>query len=115
MLVQRPAAAQATLPNARPMHIVIDKASNLWVLEQRGVDRLTPNGLFTLYPTPIRLSDYAQQTNQGIAVTAQGDVWFVDGHGHLGRLNPQGRLRLFVPPTKLGTPFAIAITPDGTL
>jgi len=97
------------------MHVAIDRSNNLWILEQRGVDRVTPQGKFTLYPTPVHFSLFAYQSNQGILAEPSGNVWFIDGLGHVGEVTPAGVLKLYTPPAALGAPFAIARTPDGKL
>jgi hypothetical protein len=72
-----------------------------------GIGRITPSGEI------IEISVPAVPDPVGITAGPDGNVWFTDGDGSVGRVTPQGAVTSF--PTPNSSPNSIAAGPDGNL
>jgi len=95
---------------------------NLWFVEQSGaIGKISPAGTVTEYQlpggsTPVRMPFPGDDLNYGAGITAgaDGNLWFVEYGGFIGRITPAGVITQF----PLASPRrAIAITsgPGGNL
>jgi streptogramin lyase len=89
-----------------PEGIVAGPDGNLWFTETIGrtVDRISPSGQLTVFPTGV--SD-----PEGITVGSDGALWFA-GSDAIGRISTDGQVTEFPAPASGG---AIAAGPDGAL
>src|SRR6266566_3707810 len=51
----------------------------------------------------------------GITVGPDGDLWFAEAAGKIGRITPAGSITEFAIPTANSEPFGITAGPDGNL
>jgi len=73
---------------------------------------VTPSGVITLF-NPPSFSSF----NNGIALGADGNLWFTEQAGIIGRITPMGQITEFPLPGTFPSPYpgAIAAGPDGNL
>ena len=74
-----------------------------------SVMRVTPTGEVTTYLLPAQYSD-----PRGIAEGPDGNVWFAETRGAIGKITPAGILTEYAVPDG-GRPFVINVGPDGAL
>lgn len=100
------------LPTAdsEPRAIVAGHDGALWFAERGKIGRITPRGLITEFPLAagVILND--------LALGPGGAIWFTDGRGAIGRLNPQdGSVVEYPLPTHGANPVHIVAGRDGAL
>lgn len=86
------------------------------------IGRVTPMGNITEYPVPSGGEGLPVVSEPvGIALGADGNMWFTDdghdreGHNLIGRITPTGSLSEFPIPTVGADPVAIALGSDGNM
>jgi streptogramin lyase len=101
-----------------PEAIAAGPDGNVWFANYLGysIGRMTPQGVFTDFPTPTGVS-----TDVGIALGADGNLWFTEWiQSKVGRITPQGAITEFPTPGSENpflhhAPLEIASGPDGNL
>jgi streptogramin lyase len=101
-----------------PKSIAAGPDGNVWFANYLGysVGRMTPQGVFTNFPTPTGVS-----TDVGIALGPDGNLWFTELiQSKIGRITPQGGITEFPTPGSADLfqyhgPLEICAGPDGNL
>jgi virginiamycin B lyase len=86
---------------------------NMWFTDGNGqrVGKITPLGLFTVFPIPTTTG-----FPSGITAGADGNLWFTEPSGNkIGKVTPAGVFTEFAVPTATSRPTGIAAGPDGNL
>jgi streptogramin lyase len=97
-------------PDSQPRFIVAGRDGKLWFSENGSIGRITPQGAVKEFPLSAGVSI------NGLAAGPDGNIWFTDGAGKVGRLSPQnGTIKEFPLPTHHVTPGPIVAGPDGNL
>jgi streptogramin lyase len=94
-----PASAYAIAPGSD---------GNLWITTRDGIVRMTPSGVFTLFPV-------VGATALDITSGPDGNLWFTkDEDPHIGRITTSGTVTEFLVPTD-SAPRYITAGPDGNV
>ncbi len=102
-----------------PAGIVTGPDDNVWFADLDHIVRMTTGGTLTMFPVPIS-TPLVQPYATWIATGADGNLWFTEQIGKIGRITPAGVVTEFpIPETgKTSTSsvaFGIAAGPDGNL
>lgn len=97
---------------SRPVWITAGPDGALWFGESGGVavGRMTTAGVRTDFTVPSPSASAV-----GIAVGADGNLWFTDELKHIGRITTGGAFTIFTTPTNNSVPESITPGPDGAL
>jgi virginiamycin B lyase len=97
-------------PDRGPMGITAGVDGNVWFTEAtaKAIGRITPEGAITEFPLPTDVSGEPSSITAG----PDGNLWFVGLFDGIGRITPNGELKIFSNPNG-----GVAITSgiDGTL
>lgn len=112
-----------SLANVGPYEIVMGPDENLWFTEFGGnqIGRITTSGAVTEFPIPtagntLCTSGFPLGTcPEGITVGADGNLWFVEAQGNVGKITTTGSINEYPIPTAGSSPAGIAAGPDGSL
>lgn len=98
-------------PGTFPNGIAATSDGSLWLADgpNNAIDRLTPGGAFIAYPLPTEFSGPNFPT-----VGPDGNVWFAEEAGKIGRLTLDGALTEFRIPSR-NRAFSVVVGPDGNL
>jgi virginiamycin B lyase len=112
-----------------PAGIAADNSGNMWFTDQRPskngtfIGRITTSGTVSEFPIPTGVGPDLPQSSLplGIALGAEGDMWFTDqgqnaeNRNFIGRIAPSGVITEFPVPTPESMPTAIALGADGNM
>ena len=106
-----------------PQGITMGPEGNLWITERGGYDtvklgligeakvvRMTPQGQFTEFTLPAVKSEPAP-----ITVGPDGNLWFAETNGRIGKVTPAGEITEFLLPRKNYFLLRITAGPDGNV
>jgi streptogramin lyase len=93
----------------QPSNIVVGPDGNLWFNETDRMGRITPAGVVTQFPMK-------GNSPLGLAVGADANLWFTSMNANVvGRMSPNGVVRLFPLPRRNAQPIGIAAGSDGRM
>jgi streptogramin lyase len=113
-----------------PLAIAPDLSGNMWFTDKRPnkqgrifIGRITSDGHITEFQTPTGAQSNLPESSlpTGIAMGADGNMWFTDqgqnneGQNLIGQITPSGKTTEFPIPTLKSMPTSIALGADGNI
>jgi streptogramin lyase len=105
-------AVKPAQPGASRRFVLLGLAGLVIVALASGIAWFTVHqaGSITEFPIPT-----ANSSPNGIAAGPDGNLWFTEESGKIGRISPSGTITEFPVPTASNAPNGIAAGPDGNL
>ena len=118
-LTEEPGFQEFVMPtsDSYPAQVALDPANQMLWVSERDRNRIAQFELLTQSWGKEFKIPTANSQPWGVAVDAQGNVWFAETAGNkIGRLDPTtGGIAEFKVPTQNSQPWAIAVGDDGTI